>query len=284
MPTRIVPRSTVVVVPFVASMFAPVTACLFALLIASSVNALAGDLDSAHTCDAGKRALAARAALIDDATGRDRRNHPPDRLVDYLHMKLQMRFDDLNARRFSAVETLTITPLGKPTASLTLDAVNLKFKSVTLADHKVEQSYDDRVLTLRFDPPLALDAKYDLIMDYECDRPVDGLFFTPTAPASPASPASPDVPEYSAEVHTQGESDTNRHWFACHDFPNGYCARWRSGRLFVYIHQLDNGRSADTAHWWRCYGYSSRIWSIGRPHGGTDRFAYASQCYWLADH
>lgn len=263
MPTRIVPRSTVVVVPFVASMFAPVTACLFALLIASSVNALAGDLDSAHTCDAGKRALAARAALIDDATGRDRRNHPPDRLVDYLHMKLQMRFDDLNARRFSAVETLTITPLGKPTASLTLDAVNLKFKSVTLADHKVEQSYDDRVLTLRFDPPLALDAKYDLIMDYECDRPVDGLFFTPTAPASPASPASPDVPEYSAEVHTQGESDTNRHWFACHDFPNDQMSTELIVDVPAGFQVSSNGRlvsnltSGDRAVW---------HWSQEKPH------------------
>jgi aminopeptidase N len=32
--------------------------------------------------------------------------------------------------------------------------------------------------------------------------------------------SSPEAPNYAAEVHTQGQTNTNRHWFICHDFPN----------------------------------------------------------------
>lgn len=186
--------------------------CLCALSLAGrgSAWAFSGGADS-ETCKDGKEAVAVRAALIDEATGRDRRNYPPDRIVDFLHMKLQMRFDDLNARKFSAVETLTITPIGKPASVLTLDAVDLRISSANVAEHTVEMSHDGKRLSLRFEPPLALGQNYELVIDYVCDHPIDGMFFTPS---------DPDAPGYAAEVHTQGESDTNRYWFACHDFPN----------------------------------------------------------------
>ena len=147
----------------------------------------------------------------DEATGRDLRNFPPDRVVDYLHMKLQMRFENLNDQKFTAFETLTVAPIGKDTASLKLDAVGLKIVSVKLTGNPVEFSHDGEHLMLRFDPPLAKDKKHDIAIEYVCDHPTDGMTFTPY---------SPDAPQYSAEVHTQGESETNRHWFVAHDFPN----------------------------------------------------------------
>src|SRR6185503_16305252 len=111
---------------------------------------------------------AERAKLIDEATGRELRNFPPDCVVDFVHMKLQMRFDDLNQKRFSATETLTISPIGAAANALALDAVGLKINSVKLgeSDHSVEFSTDDKHLSLRFDPPLALGQKQDLVIDY----------------------------------------------------------------------------------------------------------------------
>jgi aminopeptidase N len=152
-----------------------------------------------------------QAAAFDEATGRDMRNYPPDRLVDYKHMKLQMKFEDLDDSRFDAVETLTFTPLGSGTRGLALDAVDLKIKSVKLESKPVEHSHDGRRLSLRFDSALMPGQTYELIIEYSCDRPIEGMTFTPS---------SPDAPNYSAEVHTQGETNFNRHWFVCHDFPN----------------------------------------------------------------
>jgi aminopeptidase N len=34
------------------------------------------------------------------------------------------------------------------------------------------------------------------------------------------TPSSPLAPDYTPEVHTQGQTETNRHWFVCHDHPN----------------------------------------------------------------
>ena len=125
-------------------------------------------------------------------------------------MKLQMRFENIDDCRFSAVEMLSFVPLGAPTKALTLDAVNLKINSVRCDGNTTEFSCDDKHLALRFDPALPMQP-HELTIEYVCDHPVDGMTFTPS---------SPNVPNYTAEVHTQGESDTNRYWFVCHDFPN----------------------------------------------------------------
>lgn len=169
-----------------------------------------------HECLHGKLERAERSAELaagefDEATGRDLRNFPPDRMVDFHRMKLEMRFEDLNDQKFTAIEDLTFTPIGPEVTALKLNAVNLKINSVKLADRSVEFSTDGKHLTLRFDPALTGGKEYKLVIDYVCDHPLDGMFFTPY---------SPDAPHYSAEVHTQGQTETNRHWFVAHDYPN----------------------------------------------------------------
>jgi len=153
----------------------------------------------------------AEAKEFDAITGRDLRNYPPDRVVDYQRMELDMRFERIEDCRFSATERLTFIPVGSGAPGITLDAVGLKIDGVRLDGKTTEHFYDDKRLTMRFDPPLPAGEKHELLIAYVCDHPVDGMIFTPSSPATP---------DYTAEVHTQGESDTNRHWFACHDFPN----------------------------------------------------------------
>jgi len=147
----------------------------------------------------------------DEDTGEDRRNFPPSRVVDYGHMRLDMHFEDLNDMRFTATEELSFIPIGKPTTTLTLNAVGLEVESVTLDGDDVAHYQDDETITLTFDDPLPVGREQTVTFEYICDHPYDGMFFTPY---------SPDAPDYTAEVHTQGQTESNRHWFIAHDFPN----------------------------------------------------------------
>ncbi len=175
---------------------------------------MADDLGGSEACLAGKlerTQWVASSKAWDEATGRDLRHFPPDRVVDYQHMKLQLRFDDLSDMRFSATQTLRFAPIGNATDAITLDAVGLDISSVTLNSSTVEYYQDDETLTLRFDPSLPVGQSQEIVIEYVCDHPYAGLTFTPS---------SPDAPDYTAEVHTHGQPETNRHWFVSHDFPN----------------------------------------------------------------
>jgi len=156
---------------------------------------------------------AAALAPLDEATGKDLRRFPPDRLADYKHMKLELRFEDLNNRSFTGRETLTLAPIGASLSSLKLNAENLGIQNVSLGSGtgKVEHYTDGKVLSLRFEPPLAAGVDATLVIDYTCVEPYDGMFFTPS---------NPSAPDYTAEVHTQGQQESNRFWFPCHDYPN----------------------------------------------------------------
>lgn len=178
-------------------------------------RALEGVCEHHEACLHGKLEYFLRTQTIDlawdEATGRDMRHYPPDRIVEYHHMKLDMHFENLNDMTFTATETLTFTPIGDPTNALTLHAVGLDIHNVMMNGALVEHFHDGETLTVSFDPPLEVGRKRELIFDYTCRRPYDGLYFTP---------AREDAPHYTAEVHTQGQPEANRHWFIAHDFPN----------------------------------------------------------------
>jgi aminopeptidase N len=180
-----------------------------ALLAAGS--AVAGEHGA--SCREGKLERTAEwaAKSYDADSGRNLRNYAPDRFVDFLHMKLDMRFEDLEDQRFEATETLRFAPIGAPVSSLTLDAVGLDVSAVRLGDRPVEFFVDDETIAVRFDRPLERGAEHELVFEYACDHPTAGMYFTP---------AATDHPDYTAEVHTQGQSITNRHWFIAHDSPN----------------------------------------------------------------
>lgn len=185
----------------------------------------------------------------DPDSGRDLRNFPPDPVVDYLHMRLEMRFEDLDQPHFVARETLHFHPIAGPVERLDLDAVELSIRRVTLENGDVVDFFHDgRRLTLRFDPPLPADRPHAVVIDYACTRPWAGMVFTPSAP---------DAPGYGPEVHTQGQTEHNRHWFVAHDFPNDMLTTELvvdvpagfqvSGNGRLVAHEVRDGR--ETWHW-----------------------------------
>lgn len=145
-------------------------------------------------------------------TGRETRNFPPDPVVDYQHLILDMTFADIMSRSFTCRETLTFRTLHTPLSRLELDAVRLKIESVTdLSGKALSYRYDDERLLVRFDPPLPPGTEAGVRIVYECSDPQTGMFF-----------ALPDSAyrDRALSIHTQGESIDNRHWFVCHDHPN----------------------------------------------------------------
>ncbi|MGP1309271.1 MAG: M1 family aminopeptidase [Phycisphaerales bacterium] len=146
-----------------------------------------------------------------ESTGADSRVYPPDRLADHKRMVLEIDIPDMNTPRFDAVQRLTIAPISKPLSTLTLNAVELDIQTVEMNGRSVPFSYDGERLSLSFDPPLPPDRDATIVTTYTCTSPVDGLFWLTEENGLEGRPG---------QIHTQGQPETNRYWFPCHDFPN----------------------------------------------------------------
>lgn len=151
-------------------------------------------------------------------TGRDLRNFAPDRPADMRHMRLDLDIPDMNTPALSAKQTLTFTPIARALDVLTLNAEQMEIASVEIPDNsplhastRVTHSYDGKKLAVRFDPPLPPGAEGEIVVRYSLRDPVDGMTWTPESPEWPGRPA---------QIHTQGQPETNRYWFPMHDFPN----------------------------------------------------------------
>ena len=171
---------------------------------------------------------------FDAATGQDLRNYPPDRLVDYLHMNLDIDIEDMNEPTLSGTQVLVFRAIADEIETLTLDARQLQIEGAwsrgepndlvelgtdsfltRFASASRERAtpfhHDGDRLTLTFDPPLERGETYSVMVQYSATDPPDGLFWTPESDEWPGRPA---------QIHTQGQPETNSYWFPCHDFPN----------------------------------------------------------------
>jgi len=149
----------------------------------------------------------------DETSGSDPLNYPPHRLVDFNHMRLEIDIPDMNEPTLRAKQTLTFTALRPSVEAITLDAHLLEIGRVYAIKRgqAVTHTYDDHELTLVFDPPLEGGEPGGVVIEYEAHDPPEGLIWTPESPAWPGRPA---------QIHTQGQPETNSYWFPCHDSPN----------------------------------------------------------------
>lgn len=148
---------------------------------------------------------------FDEATGADARNYAPDRLADHKRMVLRINIPDMNTPRFDAVQALTLAPISKPLTTLTLDAVELDIEKVEMDGRPLAFSHDGKKLAISFDPPLPPGREATITTTYSCTSPADGLFWLTEDNGMEGRPA---------QIHTQGQPETNRFWFPGHDSPN----------------------------------------------------------------
>jgi aminopeptidase N len=207
-------------------------------------------------CASGRREAIVRvdrSGEVDPETGRDALNYPPHRDADFLHMTLRLVIPDMNVAEMTAEQTLRFEAIGTPLERLTLDAKVLDVESIRCDLAETAWTYDGRAITITFDPPLPTGEPATLITTYTVNDPPDGLIWTLADDAWPGRPA---------QIHTQGQPETNSYWFPCHDFPHerlttelivtvpsGFLV---SSNGHLAEHSVDDSRgdaSQETFHW-----------------------------------
>lgn len=149
-------------------------------------------------------------------TGKDLRNYPPDREVDFEHMKLELDIPEMNEPRMDVTQTLTLSPIAEDLSVLELDAMQFHIRSAQfIGPARIRRdtsfSHDGEDLAIRFEPPIRRGERAMVQIQYTVEDPADGLFWTTESDAWPERPP---------QIHTQGQPETNQYWFPCHDFPN----------------------------------------------------------------
>jgi aminopeptidase N len=138
----------------------------------------------------------------------------PSRTYHVENYKLKLRFDEPKGQVFGD-EVVTLRPIERQFRKFYLDSTELTIDAVTL------EPAQGAPIALTFtaqDPHLwiTLDRDYDANSTLKVrivyhGFPRFGLFFV--------NPDS-NYPNRPREVHTQGESEFNHHWFPCWDYPN----------------------------------------------------------------
>lgn len=164
---------------------------------------------SGGACLCGKEHSARPVFREDDA--KDRRNYPPHRAADMKHARIELSISDMNVPELRGTCSLTMAPISEPMSTLRLDAKSMRIRGISCEGYEVSSEHDGRVMTVTFAPPVPAGQDVTLITRYEVSDPMYGLIWTPESPEWPGRPA---------QIHTQGEPETNSFWFPCHDSPN----------------------------------------------------------------
>ena len=210
---------------------------LLAGLAAAPAFAVSGDEDCESLHMQWPPAPPQQASGFDDATGRDTRHYPPHVLADFKHMLLDITIPDMNTPRFSATQTLTLSPLGADLYVLPLNARAMSISSVSSEGTKATFKYlDNATLEISFDPPLPAGKDATVVIGYSVDDPPFGITWTPETKAWPGRPA---------QLHSQGQPETNSYWFPCHDFPNERLTTELSVTVPAGFTVLSNGHLVD---------------------------------------
>ncbi|MFO0974282.1 MAG: M1 family aminopeptidase [Phycisphaerae bacterium] len=162
-------------------------------------------------CDRGAAAALAAPREFDALTGDDPVNYPPDPLVRYQHLKLTIRIEDVARKELNGLAEYTLRAIAPGVHAMRLDAVGFDDVQVTVNGQPATAAYDDAQIQIPFAEELSTSADTAVAIRYRVRDPQDGMFFLPADAAYPDRPVS---------LHTQGQTESNRYWFPCHDSPN----------------------------------------------------------------
>lgn len=198
---------------------------------------------------------------VDARTGADRAVYPPPRHFDHLHMKLVLDIPSMSEAFLRGEETLTVKPIGSPREELVLNAVMMQVESVTAGGAPAMFTHADGLLKVRFARPLLPGTPTDVVIRYSLDFSKNrGSGLTWTGPDANAESETDRAPQ----IHSQGQPEFNRTWFACHDFPNERLTT----ELIVTVEDgfqvCSNGRLAGTSR--AATGRTTWRWVQDTPH------------------
>ena len=137
-----------------------------------------------------------------------RPHYNPDRPGQVTHIFLDLGLDIKN-QCCAGICHITLNPV-RSVNQLTLDAVDLNIKTVTVNGESVIFAYDRKVLDINLNQPVVIDVPLQIAIAYEVVKPRRGIYFIqPDA----------DYPDKPTQVWTQGEDEDSRFWFPCFDYP-----------------------------------------------------------------
>ena len=134
-----------------------------------------------------------------------RPQYGPDKLVDVLHIHLDLR-PDIERKRLDAHCVTTVRAIEDGVARLVLAAVDLNVASVSRADDGTSLAFrsTSQTLEVTLEPPLRAGETLAFDVGYAVENPRRGLYFVDREPK---------------HVWTQSQDTDARYWFPCFDYP-----------------------------------------------------------------
>lgn len=180
--------------------------------------------------------------------------YAPDRVVDVLHIKIDVT-PDFENEQLAAETTLTFKPIAKPVELVELDAVDLRIAEVTATQPLADWVSTDKRLTLQFAEPIAVGEEVSVTVRYTAE-PKMGLYFRTEKMGYPAG---------DDHLWTQGQTHEAGHWFPCFDSPNERSTTEVICRVPRGMTVLSNGERVDAAVDANT-GLNAVHWKMNQPH------------------
>ncbi len=180
-------------------------------------------------------------------------HYNPDRPGQVEHIFLDLVFD-IPQKSYSGTCKVTIRPVVDGVSSLTMDAVDLKIKSVKVGKTKQLFDYDGQQLKVTLKTPTITDKPFTLAIDYAVENPQRGLYFV-----------GPDqhYPDKPTQVWTQGEDEDSRFWFPCFDYPGQLATSEIRAQVPKKFKVVSNGELVGTENEGTDKIYH---WKLDKPH------------------
>lgn len=171
------------------------------------------------------------------------------RTYDVKHISMNISFD-WDQKMVIGDVTTTILPLTNGMTSFEVDAVAFDIKSIMVLDIPLKYDYDGKKITIYTPQPVNTTDTFGYTVQYTC-KPQRGLYFIYPTELNPSLPY---------QIWTQGQSENNRYWLPCYDYPNDKT----TSELFVTVDDkfttISNGylessfasagiRGGTTYHW-----------------------------------
>ncbi|PYS52675.1 MAG: hypothetical protein DMF68_01010, partial [Acidobacteria bacterium] len=188
------------------------------------------------------------------------RQYIPTRSYDTQHIKLDLHFDWEHEQAIGT-ETFSFMPLTNDLRSIELDAANMSFSSVKLANGtplKFEPDMAHEKLRITMDRAYQPSDLVTLVISYSTngtskDSGIGGFgrgltFIKPT----------PEEPNRPKQIWSQGETEYNHYWFPCYDHPNDFSTTEITATVEKPLIVVSNGRLVEakdnkdntrTFHW-----------------------------------
>ena len=161
----------------------------------------------------------------------DRPVWPRDRVVDVLHMKIDVKLD-VPAKKVRGTVTHTVAPLNDGTRWVEFDAIDLTIGAVTVARKAAPFEYDGRKLRVDIGENRKRGQEVAVAITWEAEPRIGMYFIAPDE-------GYPDKP---VQVWTQCQDEDTRYWLPCFDHP----IEKATSELIVQVpgdwYALSNGR------------------------------------------